>query len=135
MCAEDDDAVGRVTPQEIVTRRLGLEPCDDRVLSPRVLELAHVDLEVLIRRGDLLDLAEEELLALRARLGAVVAGAECGEAAEELAHVGLVEALEEGLEVLLLVRELVREDFCERRRANGTEKSKVKGQDFRFLTQ
>ena len=78
---------------------------------------------------------EEELLALRARLGAVVAGAECGEAAEELAHVGLVEALEEGLEVLLLVREFVREDFCERGGGDGTEKSTVKGQDFRFLTQ
>lgn len=129
VCAEDDDAVGRVTA-EVVTRRLGLEPRNDRVLSPRVLELAHVDLEVLVRRGNLLDLAEEELLALRAGLGAVVASAECGEAAEELAHVGLVEALEEGLEVLLLVRELVREDFCERRRAMQREA----GSNFRFST-
>lgn len=115
--AENDDAVGRVAVLQVVTRRLGLEPRNDRVLSPRVLELAHVDLEVLVRRGDLLDLAEEELLALRARLGAVVAGAERREAAEELAHVGLVEALEEMLEVLLLIRELIGEDFCERRRA------------------
>ena len=115
--AENDDAVGRVAVLQVVTRRLGLEPRNDRVLSPRVLELAHVDLEVLVRRGDLLDLAEEELLALRARLGAVVAGAERREAVEELAHVGLVEALEERLEVLLLIRELIGEGFCERRRA------------------
>lgn len=59
--ADDHDAV-----RDVVRACRRLKPRNDRVLAPRVLELGNLDLQVLVRLGDLLDLAEEELLRLLA---------------------------------------------------------------------